>query len=97
MFEGWGFLLTEIFVLLAVAALFGLVVGWLIWGRRSDAVIDTSEADRLHGAMNGWFRPAIWPQAKRHGRAAGPDHPTERASVFPGLLCGHAANPTSGA
>ena len=47
MFERWGFLLTEIFALLAIAALLGLFVGWLIWGRRSEVAIDTSEADRL--------------------------------------------------
>ena len=52
MFEGWVFLLTEIFALLAVAALLGLFVGWLIWGRRSDAVIDTSEADHLQARLS---------------------------------------------
>jgi len=52
MFERWGFLLTEIFVLLAVAALLGLLVGWLIWGRRSEVTIDTAEADRLRGELS---------------------------------------------
>ena len=51
MFERWGFLLTEIFVLLAIAALLGLFVGWLIWGRRPEVAIDTSEADRLRGEL----------------------------------------------
>ncbi|WP_375279983.1 NADH-quinone oxidoreductase subunit E [Pseudooctadecabacter sp.] len=32
MFEEWGFLLAEIWVLLALAALVGLVAGKLIWG-----------------------------------------------------------------
>jgi len=32
MFEEWGFLLAEIWVLLALAALLGLIAGWLIFG-----------------------------------------------------------------
>lgn len=35
MFREWGFLLGEIWVLLALAALIGLFAGWLIWGRSS--------------------------------------------------------------
>ena len=50
MFHKWGFLLSEIWVLLALAALLGLFVGWLIWGRR-EVVIDTSEADRLRADL----------------------------------------------
>ncbi|MGR3468117.1 MAG: hypothetical protein ACU0CI_09565 [Shimia sp.] len=34
MFRNWGFLLGEIWVLLILAALIGLLAGWLIWGRR---------------------------------------------------------------
>jgi predicted flap endonuclease-1-like 5' DNA nuclease len=51
MFQNWGFLLTEIVVLLALAALLGLFIGWLIWGRRSNVSIDTSEADRLRASL----------------------------------------------
>lgn len=40
MFKEWGFLLTEIWVLLALAALIGLIAGWLIWGRRSEVTVD---------------------------------------------------------
>ena len=49
MFRNWGFLLGEIWVLIALAALLGLFAGWLIWGRRSVALapINSSEADRL--------------------------------------------------
>jgi predicted flap endonuclease-1-like 5' DNA nuclease len=36
MFKEWEFLLVEIWVLLALAALIGLVAGWLIWGGRAD-------------------------------------------------------------
>lgn len=50
MFHKWGFLLSEIWVLLALAALLGLFVGWMIWGRR-EVVIDTSEADRLRADL----------------------------------------------
>jgi predicted flap endonuclease-1-like 5' DNA nuclease len=52
MFREWGFLLTEIWVLLAIAALFGLLAGWIIWGRRSEVNIDTSEADRLRADLD---------------------------------------------
>jgi predicted flap endonuclease-1-like 5' DNA nuclease len=52
MFQKWGFLLTEIWVLLALAALLGLFVGWLIWGRRTEMTIDTSEADRLRADLS---------------------------------------------
>lgn len=51
MFQGWGFLLGEIWVLLALAALVGLIVGWLIWGRAPAPAIDTSEADRLRADL----------------------------------------------
>lgn len=34
MFKEWDFLLAEIWVLLVLAALIGLIAGWLIWGRR---------------------------------------------------------------
>ena len=46
MFREWGFLLTEIWVLLALMALIGLFAGWLIWGRRCkdcDARIATKD------------------------------------------------------
>ncbi len=51
MFREWGFLLTEIWVLLALAALIGLLAGWIIWGRRSEVNIDTSEADALRADL----------------------------------------------
>lgn len=52
MFQRWGFLLGEIWVLLALAALLGLFVGWLIWGRSSTSAVDTGEADRLRNALD---------------------------------------------
>lgn len=51
MFREWGFLLAEIWVLLAIAALFGLLAGWIIWGRRSEVNIDNSDADRLRADL----------------------------------------------
>ncbi len=47
MFKEWGFLLTEIWFLLALAGLIGLVAGWIIWGRKDEAVADPAEADGL--------------------------------------------------
>ena len=51
MFRGWNFLLGEIWVLIALAVLLGLVAGWLIWGRRAApvaaATTDDGEARRL--------------------------------------------------
>ena len=52
MFEEWEFLLTEIWVLLALAALVGLIAGWIIWCRRAEVTVDTSEADRLRAQLD---------------------------------------------
>lgn len=51
MFQRWGFLLGEIWGLLLLAALLGLLAGWLIWGRRGTQV-DTTETDRLRAALD---------------------------------------------
>jgi predicted flap endonuclease-1-like 5' DNA nuclease len=55
MFKEWGFLLTEIWFLLAVAGLIGLFAGWIIWGRRDEVNVapaaDTGEADRLRADL----------------------------------------------
>lgn len=51
MFEEWGFLISEIWGLLALAALVGLVAGWLIFGGRAQAEVDTSETDRLRADL----------------------------------------------
>jgi len=44
MFRNWGFLLAEMWVLLGLAAVLGLVVGWIVWGRRF-AVTDAVRAE----------------------------------------------------
>ncbi len=46
MFREWGFLLGEIWILLLLAALLGLLVGWLLWGRRVSALSADLEASR---------------------------------------------------
>lgn len=51
MFRGWGFLLGEIWVLILLAALLGLFVGWLIWGRRAEVVVDNEQLDRVRGEL----------------------------------------------
>ena len=52
MFREWGFLLGEIWVLLALAALIGLIAGWLIWGGCNAPSVDTSEADDLRADLD---------------------------------------------
>ncbi|THD85060.1 hypothetical protein E7811_04895 [Aliigemmobacter aestuarii] len=55
MFRNWGFLLGEIWVLLLLAALIGLLAGWIIWGRRAAPAPvghDSGEADRLRTALS---------------------------------------------
>lgn len=52
MFHNWGFLLMEIWLLLILAALVGLLAGWIIWGRRKAVtVVDDSETRRLNDAL----------------------------------------------
>ncbi|KCV81163.1 hypothetical protein ATO10_13319 [Actibacterium atlanticum] len=56
MFREWGFLITEMVVLIILAALLGLLVGWLIWGRREVETVveaDTSQADALRADLAG--------------------------------------------
>lgn len=53
MFKEWGFLLTEIWFLLALAGLIGLFAGWIIWGRGDGAagVADTGVADGVRADL----------------------------------------------
>jgi predicted flap endonuclease-1-like 5' DNA nuclease len=48
MFQEWGFLLGEIWILLALAALLGLLAGWIIWGRRKDYTAEDALQDKLN-------------------------------------------------
>ena len=52
MFQRWGFLLGEIWGLLLLAALLGVLVGWLIWGRRSAVTVNTGEVDGLRASLD---------------------------------------------
>ncbi len=48
MFQEWGFLISEMVLLIILAALLGLFVGWIVWGRRSDVssgATDQAQAD----------------------------------------------------
>ncbi len=47
MFQEWGFLLGEIWFLLLLAALIGLLAGWLIWGRSTSGNSSTTLAADL--------------------------------------------------
>jgi predicted flap endonuclease-1-like 5' DNA nuclease len=50
MFQRWGFLMGEIWLLLLLAALLGLLAGWFIWGRRTPE--DAGEVNRLRAALD---------------------------------------------
>jgi predicted flap endonuclease-1-like 5' DNA nuclease len=52
MFQRWGFLMGEIWLLLLVAALLGLFAGWLIWGRRATNDKATDETASLRSALD---------------------------------------------
>lgn len=52
MFIEWDFLLAEIWVLLALAVLVGLIAGWLIWGGRPDLGGDADEVRRLQAELD---------------------------------------------
>lgn len=47
MFEQWGFLLTEIWFLLALAALLGVIAGWLFFGRQAPPAAGGADVDRI--------------------------------------------------
>lgn len=51
MFKEWDFLLAEIWVLLALAALIGLIAGWLIWGGRKQAA-SSGDLARLQAELD---------------------------------------------
>lgn len=52
MFRNWGFLMTEMIGLIILAALLGLFVGWLIWGRRGDVASSSAEAEELRAQLD---------------------------------------------
>lgn len=64
MFEQWGFLLTEIWVLLVLAALIGLIAGWLIFGRQKDAAPGAGKANKLRSEIDQYRVAAAQQQAR---------------------------------
>lgn len=71
MFQEWGFLITEMVLLIILAALLGVVVGWIIWGRssgsaqaelercRADAKAKDARIAELGGALDAARAEAI--------------------------------------
>lgn len=51
MFENWGFLITEMVVLLVLAAILGLIVGWIVWGRRKAPTAAVGEVEVLRAEL----------------------------------------------
>ncbi len=49
MFEEWGFLISEMMMLIILAAVLGLFVGWIIWGRRSGD--STAKVEKLDAEL----------------------------------------------
>ena len=59
MFEGWMFLVTEIWLLLLLAGLLGLFCGWIIWGfGKKTWVLDPED-----GAIAGKTLPPLEPES----------------------------------
>lgn len=81
MFKEWGFLLTEIWVLLVLSALVGLLAGWIIWGGRRGA------EDRRDDAP--------WEQAQNARAAARPAEQGDDFSDIPAMQGGGYARPTA--
>lgn len=51
MFENWGFLISEMIVLLVLAALLGVIAGWIFWGRRTAPAASTGEVEVLRAEL----------------------------------------------
>ena len=64
MFEQWGFLLTEIWVLLVLAALIGLIAGWLIFGGQKNATSGSGKANKLRAEIDQYRVAAAQQQAR---------------------------------
>ena len=52
MFQHWGLMMGEIWLLLLLAALLGLLAGWLIWGRRAPNDGENDETASLRSALD---------------------------------------------
>jgi predicted flap endonuclease-1-like 5' DNA nuclease len=106
MFHRWGFLLGEIWVLLALAALIGLLAGWIIWGR-CKVVVNTGETDRLRadlaacnakgGDLSAKLAAAEASARAASGRAAVTVAAAAAAATAPAPLAAMAAEPAKAA
>ncbi|WP_370641146.1 hypothetical protein [Nereida sp. MMG025] len=47
MIQNWGFLLGEMWGLILLAALLGLLAGWIIWSKREEVVEGNGDADLI--------------------------------------------------
>jgi predicted flap endonuclease-1-like 5' DNA nuclease len=51
MLENWDFLIAELVVLLVLAAILGVIVGWILFGRRHQASVQTGEVEVLRAEL----------------------------------------------
>ncbi len=79
MFQEWGFLLTEIWVLLALAALLGLLSGWLMFGKGEAAPAGAGDADRLR-AENARLQSQVMAFEKQNAGVVAVDPATPAAA-----------------
>lgn len=97
MFQNWGFLLAELWFLLLLAVLLGILVGWLIWGRggaqaQSDAPDHSVELARLQSDLAA-CREAHDEKDARILAMKVPSAPTPQAAVAPALPATPIATP----
>lgn len=70
MFQNWGFLLGEIWLLLLLAALLGLLCGWLIWGGKCKYCGGTGQIGSRDGFGDGSARGGLGAAAAGAGVGA---------------------------
>ena len=79
MFQGWGFLLAEVWGLIAAAGVLGLFAGWLIWGGRETVPQNglLSDSTQKGGAVDR-RKSTVDPAGEDRTRPAVPPLRTER-------------------
>ena len=82
MFRDMGFLLGEIWVLLALAILLGLFAGWVIWNRSSQTSSALTEASRLSADLQQCRK--MHRDKDKHIRALEAEISTLRTAARPG-------------
>ena len=81
MFQNWGFLLTEMVGLIIIAALIGLMAGWLIWGGRK-TVQENGDAAALSEAKRA-LAACEAGRADQAAKIAALEQDRERATAAP--------------